>query len=356
MKYFPFLFSVLLGLAACKTPAGQNGQAASDESPESGIGKAITVAFYNVENLFDTEDTPDKIDEDFLPDGKYKWNTDTYLNKLDNLARAIEKIGDADGPEILGLAEVENKQVIEDLVQMTSLKGHKYRIVHEESPDMRGIDVALVYDPKAFVYQSHKRLRVSFPQEADYTSRDILLVEGKVRGATLYVLVNHWPSRRGGQAESESRRLRTAEVAKAATDSLYALDGDADILLMGDFNDDPHNKSIVETMGATSAAADMPAMGFYNPMAVLHDPEGLGTLTYRGKWNLFDQMLVSKGLVTGGNKLKYIGGSAAVYNPEFLQVGFGKSATAPRRAIFRGEFVPEGFSDHFPVYVRLQVR
>ena len=338
-------------LFACKSPSNAGG--AADALAAPGGGKKISVAFYNVENLFDTIDNPDKIDEEFLPEGLYKWTEQVYQQKLDNLARAIAQLGDADGPEILGLAEVENRHVVEDLVQKTVLKGRNYAVVHEESPDMRGIDVALVYDPKTFRYERHKILRIDFPTEPDYTSRDILLVEGKVRDETLYVLVNHWPSRRGGESESEFRRLRAAAVARAATDSLFALNAAAKILLMGDFNDDPHNRSLTETMQASAVPSRIHSAGFFNPMTALHDPETLGTLTYQGKWNLFDQFLVSKALL-GGSKLRYIEGSAAVYNPEFLRVGFGSAKEAPRRSIFRNEFQPEGFSDHFPVYLHLQ--
>lgn len=349
-SFFFLLASVLL--FACKSPSNSTGGNTSDEM-KAGEGKTLSVAFYNVENLFDTEDNPDKIDEQFLPEGDYKWTNEVYVHKLGNLAHAIEALGDADGPEILGLAEVENRRVVEDLVQLTSLKGRGYAVVHEESPDMRGIDVALVYDPKVFRYQRHKKLLVDFPDEQDYTSRDILLVEGTVRKQTLYVLVNHWPSRRGGESESEPRRLRAAAIARAATDSLFALNPNANIILMGDFNDDPHNKSVTESMQASGTRTAVKPGGFFNPMASLHDRDSRGTLTYQGKWNLFDQFLVSQHLL-GDSKLHYVEGSAAVYNPEFLQVGFGSAKEAPRRAIFRGAFVPEGFSDHFPVYLQLQ--
>ena len=354
MKHLTLLILLLGVFAACKAPVGSKGKANSDTDAQPGPGKELSVAFYNVENLFDTEDNPNKIDEDFLPEGRYKWTTQVYLDKLDNMSRAISQIGDENGPEILGLAEVENRQVIEDLIQLTALKSRKYEIVHEESPDMRGIDVALVYDRKVFRYHSHRRLRISFPAEPDYTSRDVLLVSGKVKGEILHILVNHWPSRRGGQEESEPRRLRAAEVVKFATDSLFALDPEAKILLMGDFNDDPHNKSLVGSMQAKPAAAKVGAGEFFNPMSEMHDPDNRGTLTYRGKWNLFDQFLVSPGLLAPGASLKYVPGSAQIYNPEFLQVGFGSAKDAPRRAIFRGEFVKEGFSDHFPVFLKLR--
>jgi predicted extracellular nuclease len=355
MKHFSFFLLATALLFACKSPSNSAGGNVSDEMAHPGDGKRLSVAFYNVENLFDTEDNPDKIDEEFLPEGLYKWTDQIYHQKLENLARAIGQLGDADGPEILGLAEVENRKVVEDLVHLTSLKGRNYAVVHEESPDMRGIDVALVYDPKVFRYQRHQNLLVDFPDEPDYTSRDILLVEGKVRGETLYVLVNHWPSRRGGEAESEARRLRAAAVARAAVDSLFSLNPDADIVLMGDFNDDPHNKSMTESMQASGVKASVASRGFFNPMASLHDPETTGTLTYQRKWNLFDQFLVSKHLLSAP-KLHYVEGSAAIFNPVFLQVGFGSAKDAPRRAIFKNEFQPEGFSDHFPVYLQLQVK
>lgn len=323
--------------------------------PNEVAGKSeVVIGFYNVENLFDTEDDPIKEDSEFLPEGRYKWTTEKYLKKLDNLALAISNMG-ANGPDILGVAEVENIQVVKDLVQLASLKKRGYEVIVEESEDIRGIDVGLIYDPKVFKYISHKGYDVDFPEEPDYTSRKILVVEGQIKGENLYVIVNHWPSRRGGEDESEVRRITTAKVAKARVEEILAKDPHACIVSVGDYNDDPGNKSIREIMEAQVEAQSVTDAGFYNPVGALHNPDGIGTLTYQGKWNLFDQILVSHGLMADGKgKLRYQEGSAAIVNEEFMQVGGnGTAKDMPRRSIFRDEFQPEGFSDHFPVYIRL---
>lgn len=343
-----FLSLLLLGTACSKkttTPL------TNDPYPRSS-SPGLWVAFYNVENLFDTEDEPEKIDEDFTPDGRYQWTRTKYQTKLENLARAIAAMGEA-GPEIIGLAEVENRQVVEDLVAQSGLQVHNYRIVHEETPDMRGIDNALLYDPSVFEYETHLAYEMKFPAEPDYTSRKVLWVKGKVEGEGLHILVNHWPSRYGGQEESEPRRLAVAEQVRSILDRILAEDPKANILLLGDFNDDPFNKSLAEVIGARK---DIPAgeAEFYNPMYAMHQPDSVGTLTYRGKWNMFDQVLISQGLLDKKGKLRYEAGSASIFRPEFMQVGGdGPAKDMPKRAIYRGEFQPNGFADHFPVYIRL---
>ena len=326
----------------------------NDFSAKKESKKELFVGFYNVENLFDIHDNPDKIDEQFLPDGDYKWTSKKYLAKLDNIAASIADMG-KNGPDILGLAEVENKAVVEDLVQLTSLKSKGYKVVHEESMDMRGIDVGLIYDPSSFVYSNHKAFDIYFSEEPDYTSRAILLVEGKVNGEPLYVVVNHWPSRRGGAEESESRRIAAADKVNEVLSDVYRNDPDANILVMGDFNDDPKDKSILTVMNASGDLNEN--SDYLNPFNPLHDPDQDGTLTYRGKWNLFDQILVSRGLLDDVGSLHYTDRSASIHRPEFIQVGGdGPAKDMPRRAIYRGEFQENGFSDHFPVFIRLNVK
>ncbi|MEM6803684.1 MAG: endonuclease/exonuclease/phosphatase family protein, partial [Bacteroidota bacterium] len=259
---FSFLF-------ACKGSGGASSTAVLEQD-ELSKDKDFVVAFYNVENLFDTEDNPDKIDEDFTPGGKYEWDQKKYKRKLFQIAKAIESIGE-NGPDLLGLGEVENPKVIEDLLNQEQLKDRPYEFVHFESPDMRGIDVAFVYDSKVFKVEEKEAYEVYFDQEPDYTSRKILCVSGKLKNQSLHILVNHWPSRYGGQAESEDRRLTVANKAKEVMDALYAKDEDAHIIIMGDMNDDPFNKSLVESLGAVGDEAALEENGFFNPMTKLHD-------------------------------------------------------------------------------------
>ncbi len=359
MKYLALLCVPLYLLSGCKTSRIEEEKSGKEpetrtldfqaETAESGV----YIGFYNVENLFDTGDEPKKIDEDFLPSGRYNWTEDKYQRKLSQLASVVDELG-VNGPDVLGLVEVENRKVVEDLAKTGRLSSRGYEVVHEESPDMRGIDVALIYDPDVFTYTRHTTCRINFPTDPDYTTRDVLIVEGTIDGEPLYLFVNHWPSRREGQRESEFRRIRAAIEVKEQIDSILAVQKDVNIILMGDFNDDPFNKSMATVLGGKKNISEVPDDGFYNPMYSLLDPDKQGTLTYQGKWNLFDQFLISEEILRDSNKLVYVEGSARIYS-EGLNVGFGRGAENPRRAIFRGEFDPEGYSDHFPVYLQLRV-
>ena len=213
----------------------------------SQLPEEVQIAFYNVENLFNTTDHPQKFDEDFLPEGRYQWTEENYEGKLSQLGKAIGGMG-KNGPHLLGLAEIEDGKVVEELLEYNRSILRKYEVVHEESPDMRGIDVALAFDPTVFTYIRHETIPFSLPDEPQYTSRDILLVEGRIGEETLYILVNHWPSRRDGARESEYKRVRAAELARAKVDSLLSLDSEANIILMGDFNDDPLDRSMDVTL------------------------------------------------------------------------------------------------------------
>lgn len=312
------------------------------------VGSDLLVAFYNVENLFDTVDAPYEGDDFVLIEPKIGWKEGNYAKKLDNLARAISSIG-ANGPDVLGLAEVENACVIADLIQQPALAQRGYRIVHEESPDRRGIDVALIYDPTRFSYQSHSTFEVQF-DDPDYVSREVLAVQGEVNGQPLFLLVNHWPSRGGGQEKTEPRRLAAARTVRELTDRIVEQSPEAGLLLMGDFNDDPFNQSLARVLGAAPLSEEQPGPGLYNAMYHLLDPDEEGSLTYRGKYNLFDQIIINEDFLDGQGPLQYEPGSATIHHPDFMRF----RGRGPSRAIHRGEFKPYGFSDHFPVYLRLR--
>lgn len=347
------LGTALLLLWGCKSSNQQ--QAAN--GPELPTGFTTWVAFYNVENLFDVDDDPGKDDSQFLPGGEYGWTAATYLAKLDNLSDAVMSMNNGQGPDILGLAEVENEQVLRDWVNMTDLKPRGYEYVLVEGPDPRGIDVAFLYDPDIFGYQRHETYEVDFPTEPDYITRPILRIDGSLGDEPVHIFVNHWPSRYGGQEESESRRVAAATTLREALDALLRDNPEANILLMGDFNDDPFNRSLSEVLGAAATTTNLPEDGLYNPWQALHNPDNRGTLTYRGKWNLFDQIILGEDLLDEEGSLYYLNNSAGIHNPEFMQVGGDSPAKdMPRRAIYRGEFQDRGFSDHFPVYLRLRTR
>ena len=318
--------------------------------------KIISIAFYNVENLFDTLNDPSTNDEEFLPDGSYHWTAKNYQVKLENLSRVICELGDENGPEIIGLAEIENRAVLEDLVKMPLLKGGNYGIIHRESSDQRGIDCALLYKKAVFTPTWDEAAYIPFPESPDLETREILLVKGILNGKSeLTLVVNHWSSRRGGKEESDWKRLRAAGIVRARVDSLLKLNDQANIILMGDFNDDPADSSISKVLLAGDNLKMENPASLFNPMKAIH-AGGRGTLTYRGEWNLFDQLILSSALTDGKSGLKYDEGSANIYQPEFMRVQEeGEYKGAPKRSYIRREFYPDGYSDHFPVFIHLKI-
>lgn len=318
--------------------------------------KVACIGFYNFENLFDTLDTPEKYDEDFTPEGSYRYNTKIYLEKLSNLDRIVSEIGTditPDGAAILGVSEIENRKVLEDFVQQPRVKSRNYQIVHHESPDRRGIDVALLYQPKYFRVLSSKNHEVELYDgngERVYT-RDVLLVSGVLEDEPLHVLVNHWPSRSGGEARSQPRRVAAANVCRGIADSLRRENPNAKIIIMGDLNDDPTNASVEEVLsakGKTSQVRNVEDM--FNPMYELYK-QGIGTLAYRDAWNLFDQVILSKGLIN--NRISgYQYYRAQIVNKPYLYQKTGQYRGYPHRT-FAGTTYIGGYSDHFPVCVYL---
>lgn len=316
--------------------------------------KVASIGFYNLENLFDTLDTPDTNDADFLPGGRLTWNTEKYVSKQHNMAKVISQLGtelSPDGVALLGVAEIENRKVLEDLVAQPELKSRKYQIVHYDSPDERGVDVGLLYQPKYFVPLGSKAVPVVLKDpktgDKDFT-RDILYVAGTFDGEPVHVMVGHWPSRRGGEAGSAWMRAAAAQVCKNLADSLKKVDSNAKIIVMGDLNDDPDNKSLTEVLKARRTTEDLRADELYNPM---YDQfkSGNGTLAYKDSWNLFDQIIVSKGFVnkkTGGWQLY----KAMVFRQPWLLQTEGAFRGYPFRT-FVGDIFINGYSDHLPVFL-----
>lgn len=310
------------------------------------------VAFYNLENLFDTEDDTDNPgDDEFLPISSYAWGSEKYGRKLDNLSRVISRLCREYcplGPAVIGVAEVENRRVLQDLVAHEGLRDMNLRIVHQDSPDRRGIDVGLLYNPDLFTLDSYR----IFPYTADdprYVSRDHLLVSGTLEGERLHIIVNHWPSRYGGDASSHLREAAARGV-NAILDSLYIAEPDAKVVIMGDLNDDPVDKSVREVLGAKRNISDVRRHGLYNPMWKLYE-KGIGSLAYQGKWSLFDQIIVSHSLLsTDRSGLTYQ--RAEVFNRDFLIRKEGRNKGYPHRTFSGSSFI-DGYSDHFPVFIYL---
>lgn len=316
--------------------------------------EVATIGFYNLENLFDTIQDPDINDEDFLPDGKLRYNTFIYNDKLSHLSDVISQIGTditPDGVVLLGVSEVENKSVLVDLVNHKNIKSRNYQIVHYDSPDERGIDVALLYNPKYFKVLESENLFVKLPDrngETNFT-RDILWVKGVLLGEEIHVLVNHWPSRSGGEAKSSPLRELAATIAKNKMDEILAKDKNAKILLLGDLNDDPVNKSVKKIIGAKGNIENVMDGEFYNPWMKMYK-NGIGTLAYRDAWNLFDQIIVSSGLLNDEKGFHFY--KAKIFKKPFMFNSDGKFKGYPKRAFSYGTYVG-GYSDHLPTYVYL---
>ena len=315
--------------------------------------KVATVAFYNLENLFDTTNNEGVEDEEYTPESQKNWNTEKYNNKLRNLSHAISKIGKGLSPippTILGVSEVENKGVLEDLIQQPKLELHNYGIVHYNSPGDRGIDVGLLYQKEYFTVTNSTSTPVKIEDEEDYKTRDQLVVSGVLDNERMHFIVNHWPSRYGGEKQSRPYRIAAAKVCRSLVDSLMELEENPKIIVMGDFNDDPVNKSVKKYLNTTGKKEKVNSKKLYNPMYKMFE-KGLGTLAYRDQWNLFDQLMVSKPLVEE-NKDSYRLYKTKIFNKDFLIREEGQYAGYPKRTHAGGIYL-NGYSDHLPVYLHL---
>ena len=308
----------------------------------------ISVAFYNLENLFDTTDDPHSLDDDFTPAGSMEWTTERYENKLFKLSKAISQSGFEDigqHPSIVGVAEVENRRVLTDLIGYDGLKDLNYDFVHHNSPDERGIDTALLYRKDDFevLDKSTITIMVYNPEnERDYT-RDILYVRGNLHGEMVHIYVNHWPSRRQGGEETAYKRITAAQTLIQHLEGVKQHYPDAKFLIMGDFNDNPNSKSIKDYLVVE---------GLFNPMLPMLIPKESGSVTYRGRWNLFDQIIISTNFfATVDNGLTF--DRAEILSERFLEDWDKRYEGFPFRT-YAGRKYLGGYSDHFPVYVVLK--
>lgn len=314
------------------------------------------IAFYNFENLFDTVDDPRKFDEEFTPGGANHYTDEIYRQKLHNLAVVLQRLGTEvtpDGPAIIGTAEIENGKVLEDLAQQPEIKDRNYKYVWFEGPDSRGIDVAMLYNPKYFRVLNARALPVNISEtgEKGGKTRDVLHVEGVLAGDTVHVFVNHWPSRRGGEAASAPLRAIAAGVSKKVIDSLMKKDPGTRIVVMGDLNDDPVSPSVAKVLGASGDKEKVKNGGLFNPWVSFYK-NGIGTLGYNDSWNLFDQIMLSSGWLKANENTNWKYYRAEVFNRDFLTQKFGQYKGYPHRS-FDGSNWINGYSDHFPTIVYL---
>ncbi len=317
--------------------------------------KAVSVGFYNLENLFDFERDTTIWDSEFTPWGKRAWTEEKYNEKQSNMAYVISQMGTdvtPAGVSILGVCEIENKRVLEDLVSQEAIKDRNYQIIHRDSPDRRGIDVAMLYNPKHFDFINVEMVNMNFLYDDGDTlrTREIMHVTGILDGDTTHVLVNHWPSRSGGEKRSAPRRNKAAQTVKNIVDRLKSKNPDVKVMVMGDLNDDPTSKSTKSILRAKGNAKKVKSEDMFNPM---YDPyrRGLGSNAYRDNWSLFDQIIVSPGLLDQEND-GYFYYKAQVFNKKYLIQRSGQYKGYPYRT-FSGDKYQAGYSDHFPVIVYL---
>lgn len=318
-------------------------------------GKAMTlgVAFYNLENLFDTINNNGKYDLEFSPAGDHKWDGNKYRSKINNMAYAISQMTTKttpQGPAVIGVSEIENRSVLEDLVAADPIKNWNLQIVHHDSPDRRGVDVGLLYNPKLFRVINVTNHILSIPSLPNFRTRDQMCVTGLLAGSRVGIIVNHWPSRRGGSEQSSYLREAAAQLSRHIADSLLALDPKMGIIVMGDLNDDPSDISCSQVLGAVKKVKDIQPLGFYNPFWKKLD-DGIGSYIYRGAWDLFDQIIINSNLVDGSCGLQFL--NAEVLNKEFLKQQSGQYKGYPLRT-FSGGVWTNGFSDHFPTEIFLK--
>ena len=281
---------------------------------------------------------------------------EVYKQKLFNMAKVISEIGKemtATTPALVGVSEIENRKVLEDLVNQEPLLQKDYGIVHFDSPDRRGIDVALLYQKKLFIPTHYKAHPLMIYQDNDKTkriyTRDQLVVSGMLDGEKIHVIVNHWPSRSGGEARSRPKRIKAAKLNKRIIDSIFSEDPYAKIITMGDLNDDPTSPSVKDVLKAKENREDVKLKELYNPMEEMYN-KGIGTLAWRDSWNLFDQVIISKELLERDYS-SYRFYKAGIDNKCYLANPRGRYKGYPYRS-FAGGFTG-GYSDHFPVYIFL---
>jgi predicted extracellular nuclease len=308
------------------------------------------IASYNVENFFDCVDDSLTNDSEFLPGGMRGWNYTKYQKKQANIAKVIAAIGGWDIPALVGLCEIESQKCLLDLTRYSGLKNLRYKFLHHESPDPRGIDVALLYQPHQFKPIHDEAIRINFPDAPRNKTRDILFASGIIpTGDTLHVFVCHFPSRLGGEMESEDKRLFVASVLLSKVDSIFTANAHPNIVIMGDFNDFPTNSSLLDILKARPLADNFSSHELYNLMYKMHT-EGKGTNKYEGDWGVLDQMIVSGNLLNTTSRLYTRQSDAHIFDADFLlendKTYLGKQ---PFRT-YVGMKYNEGYSDHLPVY------
>lgn len=335
--FFLKLF-LLLVISSCSQNHQENLQAA----------KAFYAGFYNLENLFDTIDDPKIDDEEFLPTSDKKWNTQKYLLKIEHTAKVLSSVSKKKLPLIIGLCEVENKKVVNDLIVHPLLKKGNYSIIHYNSPDQRGIDPCMIYRKDYLKVLNSKTISVKLPN--NHPTRDILMAEFELYNKQkLFVFINHWPSRRGGQQKSDINRITAAKALKEEVNLLLQNDNSANILIMGDFNDTPTDISILDYLKANQHPVNNE---LYNT-SYLQAKKGIGSYNYKGNWEMIDQIIVSKSLIDKKNTLKLKENQVAILQKKWMMYQHPEFKDLRPNRTYSGNTYHAGYSDHLPVFIHL---
>lgn len=319
--------------------------------------KPYKVVFYNLENFFDTVNDPEVRDDEFTPEGPKKWTQDKYDKKLHNVERVFFDIAaiNKDYPVVIGVSEVENRDVLEDIAAVEKLAPANYRIVHHDSPEARGVDVAFFYRPDVFKLEGEQAIRTVIPSLPDFKTRDILTMWGKIDDEDFLFMVAHWPSRLGGKEASEFKRIAAGRQMRSIADSVRQLRPDVKVVMMGDFNDDPTDPSITQGIGAKTRLKELKKGDYYAPYAAMLKA-GYGTLAYGDAWNIFDNIIVTENLMNdaaGKLTVRKAPGSkfyGNIFKRHYLVQKEGQYKGYPLRTYVGNNF-QGGYSDHFPVYI-----
>ncbi len=348
-----FIVAIFL-LQNCNTTKQVSNSNKNNDSSRTERGD-YRIMFYNCENLFDIEDDSLKNDDEFTPDGDRHWSWYKFEEKLGHIARVITSVGGWEPPEVVGLCEIENYYVLQELTKKSPLKVFNYKIIHYESPDKRGIDVALLYIPGKFEPIATNKFTVNFPEKiGTRPTRDILYVKGLTsRNDTLHIFVNHWPSRWGGMLETEPKRMFVASLLRKKVDSVFTKNNNAKIVIMGDLNDFPTNKSLTQSLKVLNSFDNIKNDELYSLSFYLQEEKGLYSHKYHGESGILDHIIVSGALLDTNANIFTTKDNADIYNAEFLlekdknYVGYKPFRT------FIGFKYNGGYSDHLPTYLDL---
>lgn len=322
---------------------GDNGNNRMSEKQEE-LNRAVV--FYNVENLFDIYDNPLRDDDDFTPRGYKKWTKERYETKLDRIIEAFELLPTT--PAIIGLVEVENKDVLNDLIDEPYFNEMEMGVVHHDSPDRRGIDCALLYDKSVFQVLEEEKIEVTMKEDREYRTRDILHVNGMLNGSETHVFVNHWSSRREGILETEPRRMQAASILRKSIDAILDEDENANIVVLGDFNDHPDDKSLEYILQAKESGY-AEGRELINLLYDEHE-NGDGTIVHQGDWMVFDQVIISQSIYDGSNGIAIKENDAFILDDKKL-IFTARNGYQKPNATYGGPKYYGGYSDHLPVYI-----